>query len=149
LIGKETIVKKRLFVGGLFVLSIIMSGCIVVSSNKTQSPPQECPKTPQTSATIAEIDAAGKLHTDSAKLEVYRVIARRPNLSEQERIYLLNAAQRELHTDSAKKEVLMILVNNHPPIPQPAPRRTRATKLPVPCTAEPEEVAPKEPPAEK
>ena len=110
--------RKSVFVSVLCVLSILFSGCIVVSSNKSCPPPKECPKTPHISATIAEIDAAGKLHTDSAKLEVYRVIARRPNLTEQERVYLLNAAQRELHTDTAKKEVLMILINNHP---EPAP----------------------------
>ncbi|MDH4203661.1 MAG: hypothetical protein OEV87_12325 [Phycisphaerae bacterium] len=100
------------------MLSVLQSGCIVVSSNKSCPPAKECAKTPQVSATIAEIDAAGKLHTDSAKLEVYRVIARKPNLTEQERIYLLNVAQRELHTDTAKKEVLMILINNQP---QPTP----------------------------
>jgi len=105
--------KKNAVFSILFVVCTLLSGCIIVSSNKTQKTEKENAGTPQMNATMAEIDAAGKMNTESAKSELYKAIARRPNLSEQERIYLINASQKQLHTESARKEVMMILVNNN------------------------------------
>lgn len=115
--------RKTAFVISLFILSVSLSGCIVVSSNKTQSPNQKSDKTsciqsPQDKMTMAEIDAARGLHTDPARLEIYQAIAKRPNLSPQVRIHLIEESKRNLHTDSARKQVLLTLVNNHPPVPQ-------------------------------
>ena len=149
---KGKIMRKTVFVGSLFILSILLSGCIFVSSSKTESTPQGHPKSPCVQAppvnsTIAEIDAAGKLNTDSARLEIYEAIARRPNLSQRERICLINAAQKHLHTDSARKQVLLILVNNHPPAVRvrPASRQKPTAKPPIPCMPEPQnDSAPKE-----
>jgi hypothetical protein len=114
-------VRKKTFIS-LVLLPILLSGCIIISSNKTPAPPQECTKTPQTNATIAEIDAAGKLISQSAQANVYKAIAQRPGLTQQERIYLTNAATKHLISESAKEEILLILVNNHPPAVEPLPK---------------------------
>ena len=119
--------RKTTFVGSLFIVSVLLSGCIVVSSSKKQLPPQEtkspCVQTPQVSATMAEIDAAGKLTSQSARANIYMAIAQRPGLAPQERIHLTNAITMHLTSQSDKEEVLLILVNNHPPAVQPAPRQ--------------------------
>ncbi|MHC4926793.1 MAG: hypothetical protein ACYTER_05600 [Planctomycetota bacterium] len=104
--------KKAAFISMLLIVPILLSGCIIISSNKTQ--PKESSKTNQTNATIAEIDAARGLNSDSAKLEIYEVIAKRTNLSSQERIHLIEESEKQLHSDSAKKKVLLVLVNNQP-----------------------------------
>ncbi len=111
--------RKIAFVGTLLAVSVLLSGCIIVSSNKTQKAAKDCDTQPQTNVTIAEIDAARGLHTDSARLEIYEAIAKRPNLSPQERIHLIEESKKNLHTDSARKKVLLTLVNN--PAPTPAP----------------------------
>ena len=135
--------RKTAFISTLFILSILLSGCIIVSSNKTHPPQQECPKPPQTNATIAEINAARGLHTDSARLEIYEAIAKRPNLSPEERIHLIEESKLNLHTDSARKQVLLILVNNHPPVVQPTPNQEVTGTLP-PLAGPESDVAPNE-----
>jgi hypothetical protein len=140
---KGKIMRKTVLVGSLFILSILLSGCIFVSSSKTQGTPQEHPKspcvqTPPVSATIAEIDAAGKLASHSSRANIYKAIARRPGLLPQERIHLTNAITTHLASHSDREEVLLILVNNHPTPVQPAPRQSRTAKPPIPCTPEPQ-----------
>lgn len=136
--------RKTAFVGTLFIASVLLNGCIIVSSNKTQTPPETCPApTPQTNATIAEIDAVSKLASDSARARIYKAIAERPGLSPQERIHLTKAVTTHLASHSDREKVLMALVNNHPPVPQPA------SKQPVSCTAETEDAAPNEAAVEK
>ena len=120
--------RKKMFISCLVLLPILLSGCIIISSNKTPAPPQECAETPQTNTTIAEIDAAGKLISQSAQANVYKAIARRPGLSPQERIHLTNAVSKHLISESAKEEILLILVNNHPPVVDSAPERTDAPR---------------------
>ena len=115
--------RKKIFISSLVLLPILLSGCIIVSSNKTQTPSQECEKAPQTNATIAEIDAAGRLISQSAQANVYKAIARRPGLTQQERIHLTNAVTKNLISESDKEEVLLILVNNHPQVVQPVPKQ--------------------------
>ena len=114
--------RKTAFIGTLLTLSVLLGGCIIFSSNKTQNPSQEC-ESPQTNPTIAEIDAAGKLISESAQANVYKAIAQRPGLTSQERIYLTNAVTKNLISESAKEEILLILVNNHPPAVQPMPEQ--------------------------
>ena len=112
--------KKAAFLSVLYVLPILLGGCIVVSSNKTHPPQkQECRTASPSSATIAEINAARALNTDSGRLEIYKAIAKRGNLTEQERIHLIEESKRNLHTDSARKAVLLILVNNQQQAVQP------------------------------
>ncbi|MEN8127878.1 MAG: hypothetical protein ABFR90_08765 [Planctomycetota bacterium] len=133
--------RKTAFVGSLFIVSTLLSGCIFVSSSKTtpqEHPKPHCVQTPPVSATIAEIDAAGKLMSPSAKANIYKAIARRPDLTTQERIHLTNAVT-HLMSPSDKEEILLILVNNHPAPVQPAPKQSRTAKPPIPGTAEPPE----------
>ena len=121
--------RKIFFVGNLFILSVLLSGCIFVSSNKTQTAPPKpsdkssCTESPQVRATLAEINAAAKLTSQSARANIYRAIARRPGLSPQERIHLTNAITMHLTSQSDREEVLLILVNNHPTAVQPLPKQ--------------------------
>ena len=145
--------RKTAFIGSLFILSVLLNGCIIVSSNKTQAPTEgsaksSCAESPQVRATLAEIDAAGKLISQSAQANIYKAIARRPGLLPQERIHLTKAITRLIST-SDKEEILLILVNNHPPAIQPAPRQKPAAKPQIPCTAEPQNDTLKEPLTEK
>ena len=119
--------RKTALVGSLFILSILLSGCIIVSSNKTQAAQKEhakspCVEFPQAKATMAEIDAAGKC-SQSVQLGIYKAIARRPGLSPQERMHLINAVTTHLSSQSAKEEVLLALVNNPPVTVQPTPKQ--------------------------
>ena len=148
--------RKPIFVSSLFVLSILFSGCIFVSSNKTQAAPPKpsdtssCVESPQVRATLAEINAAAKLTSQSARANIYKAIAKRPGLSPQERIHLTKAVTTHLNSQSAKEEVLQALVNNHPPAVQPASRQKLAAKPQIPCMAEPKkDSASTEPVAEK
>jgi hypothetical protein len=150
--------RKTAFVVSLLIVSVLLSGCIVVSSNKTQAPPKAkesakapCSESPQVRATLAEINAASKLMSESAKANVYRAIAQRPGLSPEERIHLTNAVTKHLMSESDKEEILLTLVNNYPP--PPPPQRMPAVKCPPKpsgCSAAkmPKE-APKEPATEK
>jgi hypothetical protein len=120
--------RKAVSVSILCVLSVLFSGCIVVSSNKTQpASKHECPKHPQSvyspevKATMAEIDAVSKLASHSARANVLKAIARRPGLAPEERIHLTKAVSL-LASHSDREEVLMILANNHPPVVQPLPK---------------------------
>lgn len=104
---------RKLFLGvGLFALSFFLSGCVVISSNKTQSVPKEHPMQVQMTSTIAEIDAVGNLVSQSARANIYRAIAQRPNLLPQERIHLVNAITTNLVSQSDIEDLLLILVNN-------------------------------------
>ena len=115
--------RKKLFISSLVILPVLLSGCIVVSSNKTQSPPKECEKTPHTNATIVEIDAVSKLASQSARANIYHAIAERPGLSPQERIHLTKAITTHLASQSDREEVLLVLVNNQQPAVHPAPKQ--------------------------
>lgn len=104
--------RKSVQIGMLVVISVLLSGCIVVSSNKTQTSKEESQKSFQKSVTMVEIDSAEQLVSQSARANIYRAIAQRPNLSSEERVYLTNAVTKNLVSESDKEEILLILINN-------------------------------------
>ncbi|MBN1124220.1 MAG: hypothetical protein JXA82_04370 [Sedimentisphaerales bacterium] len=101
--------KKRFMYGMVcIVISGLLSGCIVIGGS-----PKCCPETVymQGDATIQEIDAAGRLFSDSDKEAVYLAIAQRPGLSCGAQVHLVKAAYR-LFSDSSKEAVLLALIYN-------------------------------------
>lgn len=110
--------KKTILVVGLLILLVELSGCIAIVGNEGGFPNVECAKRLQCQATIAEIDAAGKLTSEPAKVEGYKLIAQRPGLRGPERVHLIEAVDKDSISSSAKEEILLALLRN-PPVPEP------------------------------
>lgn len=134
--------RNATFVVSILVLSVLLSGCVVVSSNKTQSAsPQKTKENsgsqnPRVKATLAEIDAASKLTSQSARANVYKAIANRPGLSPEERIHLINAITMHLTSQTDREEVLLVLVNNYPTAVPRIPKEKPSPEQSTHCTAE-------------
>ena len=63
-------------------------------------------------ATIAEIDAVSKLHSDSGKYEGFKTIAGREPLRSEAQVYLVKPVFKNLYSESDKEDVLVTLINN-------------------------------------
>jgi len=63
-------------------------------------------------ATIAEIDAVGKLSFDSERKDGYERIAERQGLSPGAQVHLVEAVLGKLSFDNAKEQVLLTLIEN-------------------------------------
>ena len=106
--------KKAVLAMVLFGVMVGLGGCFI-SVNGDCSSKKQAQKL-QIDPTIAEIDAAKTLASDSARLNVLRAIAQRPGLSPEARVHLVEAIP-VLESQSAREEVLMGLAEN-PPMPQ-------------------------------
>jgi hypothetical protein len=103
-------------------LAAASSGCINLSfgSRKAPSTPPPPPQivspspalNPADAATIAEIDAAARLHFDSSRQEALAHIAERPALSPVAQVHLVNVAYRCLAFENAKLAVLRQVIAN-------------------------------------
>ena len=93
-----------------------LTGCIVI--NKTDGWRGHCPPpcggqpNPELDSTMAEIEVAGRLVSDSAKKERLAAIAARPNLPEPAQMHLVETAFCHLVSESGKMAVLESLINN-------------------------------------
>jgi len=63
-------------------------------------------------ATIAEIDAVSKLHSDSGKYEGFKAIAGRRPLRSEAQVHLVKPIFKGLYSESDKADVLVTLINN-------------------------------------
>jgi len=63
-------------------------------------------------ATIAEIDAVSRLHSDSGKYEGFKAIAGRRTLRTQAQVHLVKPVFKNLYSESDKADVLLTLINN-------------------------------------
>lgn len=111
--------KKVIFLVGLLTVIAAVGGCVAVVGNTTDA--DGCPhshfwdaKQPKICATMAEIDAVGKLSSESAKVEGYKTIAGRSSLRGCERVYLIKTLDKSSLSESAKQDVLLTLVSNEP-----------------------------------
>lgn len=98
--------KKGLLVVGLFVSVLWVGGCIVFVGEETRGHRES------SDATIAEIDAVGKLSFDSERKKGYERIAAREGLGAAAQVHLVEAVLDKLSFDSAKEEVLLTLIAN-------------------------------------
>ena len=106
--------KRMIFLLGLILVIWLAAGCVVVGSRKG------CPEHhegetviyPSHSETIAEIDAAGELFSESNKRDMYKTLAVRQGMTGEEQAYLVAAVFGKLFSESSKKEVLLTLIKN-------------------------------------
>ena len=63
-------------------------------------------------ATIAEIDAVSRLHSDSGKYEGFKAIAGREPLRTEAQVHLVKPIFKSLYSESDKADVLVTLINN-------------------------------------
>ncbi len=95
--------KISLIIFALFVSASWLGGCAVLVDKRAEG---------SADATVAEIDAVGKLSFDSERKKGYERIAERDGLSPESQIYLVEAVLKKLSFDNAKEEVLLTLIAN-------------------------------------
>ena len=95
--------KSSVIIFGLFVSASWLGGCSALAQKGTEG---------SADATIAEIDAIGKLSFDSEREAGYKQIAERDGLSREAQIHLVEAVLGKLSFDGAKEELLLTLIAN-------------------------------------
>lgn len=107
----------------LLVLAALipLAGCINLSfgSKRPDSPPPAPvvavppgPLAPSDAATIAEIDAAGRLAFDAGKKDALGRIARRPDLRPVAQVHLVKVIYGSVALDAARVELLRAVITN-------------------------------------
>ncbi len=105
------------------MFSLLLAGCLDISIGSRRPapapiPPPEMPPpapivtNPADAATLAEIDAAGRLDFDSSRVQALTQIAERSGLAPAPQVHLVNTAYRCLGFDSSKAAVLQKLIAN-------------------------------------
>ncbi len=103
---------RIVFLSGLLILTLSLSSCIVAIGNKGHKHDPDCVHVRDTNSVIAEIDAAGRLFSDSDKADIYTAIAQRRGLSSKAQSYLVKEAFRHLFSESSKEKVIIALIEN-------------------------------------
>ena len=98
--------KNSLIVVELVVSMLCVGGCTVFVGEEARA------HRAGSDATIAEIDAIGKLSFDSERKEGYERIAVREGLTARAQVRLIEAILDNLAHDSAKEQVLLTLIEN-------------------------------------
>lgn len=96
----------------LVVLVFVTSGCIVSIGGGGRRRDDVNVHHHDSELVFAEIDAAGRLFSDSDKAGVYKGIAERPGLSSKAQAYLVKESCRHIFSDSSKEEVMIVLIAN-------------------------------------
>lgn len=103
---------RIVFSSGLLILTLSLSGCIISIGSGGRKHDPDYVHVHDTDSVIAEIDAAGKLFSDSDKADVYTAIAQRRGLSSKAQSYLVKEAFRHLFSESSKEKVILALIEN-------------------------------------
>ncbi len=103
---------RIVFSSGILILTLSLSGCIVSIGSGGRKHDPDCVHVHNTDSVIAEIDAAGRLFSDSDKADIYMAIAQRQGLSSKAQSYLVKEAFGHLFSDSSKEKVILALVEN-------------------------------------
>ena len=105
--------KNILLAIGLCFTGIALAGCIVVGVDHS-SPPQTVavPYTTADSVAFAEIDAAGNLDFENARVSALVPIASRTNLTAGSQVHLVDTTMKRLDFDNDKITVLKTLISN-------------------------------------
>jgi hypothetical protein len=102
--------KKTLLILLLFV--VWLTGCVVVVKEEKTHPPKPDIIYVSAEATIEEIDVISKLSFESDRLNGYKRIAARQELSDEAQAYLVQAIFGKLSFESSKEVALMTLIEN-------------------------------------
>ncbi len=103
---------RIVFLSGLLILTLSLSGCVIAIGNRGHKHDPDCVHVHDTDSVIAEIDAAGRLFSDSDKADIYTAIAQRQMLSSKAQSYLVKEAFRHLFSESSKEKVILALIEN-------------------------------------
>ena len=98
--------KNSLIVVELVASVLCVGGCVIFVGEETRG------HRGGSDATIAEIDAVGKLSFDSERKDGYERIAERQGLSPGAQVHLVEAVLGKLSFDNAKEQVLLTLIEN-------------------------------------
>jgi len=94
-----------LLVGSVFVLN----GCVTVTGNTVEAERSEV-KVYRTSA-MNDVDVVSNL-SDQAKVDGYKAVAARRDLTQAERDYLVEAVKKDSLDQKQKDEILLVLLYN-------------------------------------
>ncbi len=103
---------RIVFLSGLLILTLSLSGCIVAIGNSGRKHDPDYIHVHDTDSVIAEIDAAGRLFSDSDKADIYTAIAQRQGLSSKAQSYLVKETFRRIFSESSKEKVIIVLIEN-------------------------------------
>ncbi len=101
--------RRFIFASTLVLLAMITGGCVIAIGTGGHKHPHEYH---DQDIVISEIDAAGRLFSDSDKADVYKDIARRRQLSSKAQVHLVNAVFSKLFSEPAKEQVILVLIEN-------------------------------------
>jgi hypothetical protein len=105
---------KSLLLGISFIaLTTIVTGCVIaIGTGKDNPPPPPAVVVTDSAdaATLAEIDAAARLHMDNDKTHALTQIAERGSLAVPVQVHLVNTAYRSLSFDNNKTHVLSRII---------------------------------------
>jgi len=107
--------RKSLLLSLLTCMVLSSVGCVIIVKDEEPMPPGpseypvECPFNPHE---IEEIDAAASLSFDSDRAEAYKRIARRPCLSNEAQVHLVNQVFARLSFENMTEEVLVELIRS-------------------------------------
>lgn len=104
--------QRALGLFALLGLGFVLTGCVIAigTGRESTSPPPVIVTDSADAATVAEIDAAARLHMDDDKAAVLAQIAERTGLSTTVQVHLVNVAYRSLSFDDNKTRVLAKIV---------------------------------------
>jgi hypothetical protein len=95
------------------VALLAYGGCVFsIGGSRGNCPPSAENTNCTLSSTIVEIDAAGELSSEESRLELYKALAQRPNLTSAERAHLVEAVGDNLNNEESRAEVLLLLAQN-------------------------------------
>ena len=104
--------QRIMFTATLVAIVIGTGGCIVAIGNGGDKHDHNRGGIVDDTAVIAEIDAAGRLFSDSDKTDVYKDIAQRPYLSGKAQSHLVKSAVRNIFSETSKRDVVLTVVQN-------------------------------------
>ncbi len=103
---------RIVFSSGILILTLSLSGFIFSIGSGGRKHDPDGVHVHDTDSVIAEIDAAGRLFSDSDKADIYTAIAQRQMLSSKAQSYLVKEAFRRLFSESSKEKVILALIEN-------------------------------------
>ena len=104
--------KNIILITVLFIVSMSLIGCVAIVGDCDKCQKKLCAKTINCATTNAEIKAIGKLSSEQAKIEAYKVIATRENVTGLERIALMDAIYKSSIPQTDKEDIILTLIRN-------------------------------------
>ena len=112
-VGKERKMKTIVLTVGAIFAVLISGGCLEnISTGYNDLTEGWFVEDTALAATIAEIDAVGKLHSDSGKYEGFKAIAGREPLRAEAQVHLVKPVFSSLYSESDAEDVLVALIEN-------------------------------------